>query len=96
MTSSDDESDSNSGSGRGVGVGPSGGSRRGQQEVQHSNRGSGCDTGSGRGTGSGRDKVLACVWELFGLGYGEELQWLEAYLADEARDRTLDGKGSPV
>ena len=25
-------------------------------------------------------------------GYLEELQWLEAYLMDEARDRTVDGK----
>lgn len=29
--------------------------------------------------------------ELYGRGYGEELQWLEVYLAEEARDRTLDG-----
>ena len=32
-----------------------------------------------------------CVRELCGCGHREELQWLEAYFADEARDRTLDG-----
>lgn len=37
--------------------------------------------------------VSLCVSRLCGAGYLEELQWLEAYLLDEARDRTVDGKG---
>ena len=36
--------------------------------------------------------VGACVRELYERGHGEDLQWLEAYLLDEARDRTLDGE----
>ncbi len=32
-----------------------------------------------------------CVARLHASGYSEELEWLEAYLLDEARDRDLDG-----
>ena len=32
------------------------------------------------------------VSHLRATGYVEELQWLEAYLLDEARDRTVDGE----
>ena len=53
---------------------------------------SGCgkpvDTAGGREVG-----VSLCVSRLRAAGLGEELQWLEAYLLDEARDRTMDGKG---
>ena len=39
--------------------------------------------------------ISQCVQELGGRGHGGELQWLQAYLMDEARDRTLDGKLAP-
>lgn len=43
--------------------------------------------------GRGLDgSVGECVKRLYSLKYMEELQWLEAYLTDEARDRTIDGK----
>ncbi len=83
MNSSEDESDSDSGSGRGLGEGPT--QNWCSQAVGQSARGHRMEPGSGRG------QVTECVQELCGRGYGEELQWLEAYLADEARDRTLDG-----
>ena len=36
--------------------------------------------------------VSQAVSQLRVGGYEEELQWLEAYLLDEARDRTVDGE----
>ena len=35
--------------------------------------------------------VSGMVRELHTNGYSDQLAWLEAYLTDEARDRTLDG-----
>ena len=77
MNSSEDETDSDSDSKR----------RRGTSEAEQ--------TGSGRNqavAGHGDGDIAGCVQELCGRGFMEELQWLEAYLADEARDRTLDGE----
>lgn len=48
----------------------------------------GVSTGSDHGVG-----VSLYVSRLCAAGHLAELQWLEAYLLDEARDRTVDGKG---
>ena len=52
-----------------------------ERDLNHSSSGCGLDP-----------HVLACVRELYRQGHSEDLQWLEAYLHDEARDRTLDGE----
>ena len=39
-----------------------------------------------------RDDVPRLVMSLSCRGYEEQLAWLEAYLRDEARDRTVDGE----
>lgn len=51
----------------------------------------GMDVPDGRSQDTG---VTLCVSRLCAAGHLEVLQWLEAYLLDEARDRTMDGKGS--
>ena len=40
---------------------------------------------------TGQGDVPRLVMSLSCRGYEEELAWLEAYLRDEARDRTVDG-----
>lgn len=56
------------------------------------------DEGRKRGKSSGkkrssetRSSVARLVMSLSCHGYEEQLAWLEAYLRDEARDRTVDG-----
>ena len=39
-----------------------------------------------------RSSVARLVMSLSCHGYEEQLAWLEAYLRDEARDRTVDGE----
>ena len=53
--------------------------------------GRGTATTGGRGPVEGVN-VSECVRELCGCGHGGVLQWLQAYLTDEARDRALDGE----
>ena len=50
-------------------------------------KGKGKEKGRG-GAGSSAHQLAA---RLHQKGYSEHLSWLEAYLADEARDRTTDG-----
>lgn len=53
-------------------------------------RGSNQDTPTDGGCGFGSE-VTDLIQSLCSSGYLEQLQWLEAYLTDEARDRQLDG-----
>ena len=48
----------------------------------------------GEKTKVSRTDVARLVMSLSCRGYEEELAWLEAYLRDEARDRTVDGERS--
>ena len=63
------------------------GGRRGGKEKDRRKR-KGVSDGSPRT--SVRD-VARLVMSLSCHGYDEQLAWLEAYLRDEARDRTMDG-----
>ena len=36
--------------------------------------------------------ISSAVARLHSQGYSDQLAWLEAYLKDEARDRSVDGK----
>ena len=51
----------------------------------------GRDSVCGHGTPGDLD-VSECVRELCRCGQAATLQWLQAYLTDEARDRAMDGE----
>ena len=76
--------------------------RGGGEKKEGRRRGGG--SGGGRGESGGTKKtkltsgkksksrdVARLVMSLVCHGYEEQLAWLEAYLRDEARDRTVDG-----
>ena len=68
------------------GRGGGGGGREGRRKRKKSSAGKG---GSLR---SGVREVARLVMSLSCHGYDEQLAWLEAYLRDEARDRSVDGE----